>query len=135
MASNKILRITIIYTWLMFTLVLVARLLTDHLVLMLVTAESLESTRALTRLGVLAASLKAWLTSRVRSDLMLMSSICLWKLGEQLKCLMFSLTFYSAHLRLMRKHDTHIKRLLKYFAFTKQHKHKLNVFSKGLEDA
>ena len=94
------------YTMLLFTLVLVARLLTDHLVLMLVTVESLESTRALTRLGVLAASLKAWLTSRVRSDLMLMSDICLWKLGEQLKCLMFILTFYSAHLRLMRKHDT-----------------------------
>ena len=107
------------YKLLFLTLVLVARLLTDHLVLMLVTAESLESTRALTRLGVLAASLKAWLTSRVRSDLMLMSDICLWKLGEQLKCLMFILTFYSAHLRLMRKHDTYIKRLLKHFGFYK----------------
>lgn len=40
-------------------MVLVARLLTDHLVLMLIKAESLESKRALTRLGVLAASLKA----------------------------------------------------------------------------
>ena len=40
-------------------MVLVARLLTDHLVLMLITVESMESTRALVRLGVLAASLKA----------------------------------------------------------------------------
>ena len=54
---------------------LVARLLTDHLVLMLIKAESLESSRALTRLGVLAASLKAWLTSRVRSALMLISDV------------------------------------------------------------
>ena len=41
----------------MLTLVLVARLLTDHLVLRLMTAASLESNRADTRLGVLAASL------------------------------------------------------------------------------
>lgn len=38
----------------------------------------------------------------------------------KLKCLMFSLTLYSAHLRLMRKHDTDIKRLVKYFGISAQ---------------
>ena len=57
---------------------------------------------------------QVWLDAHVWCD------VRLWKLEDKMRCFMPLLTLYSALLRLMRKHDTDIKRLFKYFSFSAQ---------------